>query len=86
MKTCETCKFWEVTKETQPYQMGKCLMLSGKNIPKYNKYLERETTDDIHPDDKITGISSCTLCQFDGLGFYYETKAWFGCIHHKAKE
>lgn len=75
-KYCNTCKFWERIQDSD-YQkdMGNCHFLSGKR---------RETTseDDVYPSVEMTGIESTPISYHDGIGFEYETKSWFGCIHH----
>lgn len=72
---CFNCKFWERQKDNDcSKNMGVCSLLSGKFIDKKDEY----------PDTEKTGIESYPICVYDGAGFYYETKEWFGCVGHNA--
>ena len=73
---CITCKHWEVMPDSDNTKdMGKCLRLSGRRRTSYY-------TKDIYPDSEDTGIESSTGNIYDGAGFDYKTKCWFGCMHY----
>lgn len=54
--------------------MGDCTFLSGNHHS------------DEYPDTGKTGIESTPICVHDGIGFEYQTKSWFGCIHFSNKQ
>lgn len=73
-KICSNCKYWErIPDTTHSVDMGNCSKLSGITITYPPEYK--------FPDVNITGIESTPFCMHDGIGFTYETKSWFGCIH-----
>lgn len=64
----ENCKYWNKLKNEN--DLGKCCRLSTMLGCEY-------------PDVGNSGIESTPACSHDGIGVYYETKNWFGCIHFK---
>jgi hypothetical protein len=70
---CKNCKHWKKIKDDE-YQkdVGECSLLSGEWIEK--------DKEELYPDIETTGIESSPICGHDGIGIWYETKSWFGCV------
>ena len=75
-KICCKCKHWikiedsELTKDS-----GKCVKLSGKFIKE-----GLVSAGEKYPEEEITGVVVYPPHDHD-IGFTYNTKKWFGCVH-----
>lgn len=80
---CISCKYWQRKEDnTSSKNMGECSFLSGKYIKDGFIFMNEKYPKEEYPDVEKTGINSYPLCDHDGPGFSYNTKEWFGCIHH----
>lgn len=82
--TCVTCKYWNNSEDIREYSdTGKCMFLSGERNVFVKEHDGWTRFDDKMPDLEITGLQGTPICTHDGIAIDFETKGWFGCIHHK---
>lgn len=76
MKTCGTCKYWELIPDSNPRSLAANGFGTCENVRMWED-------DEIHKEEK----SKWLACAIDGSGYFaaLKTKESFGCVLHEER-